>query len=465
MSQKPKPLDDTVSLHAWFGVEVRNWRNQRGLSTAELGRRINVSASLIERIEKGTRSCGPARAAALDEALEAGGALIRLWRRVEEDADNVHRGRTTSPLPNPVADGTPKPMDAVPEDPDTLPGESETTVERRSFLAAASGTAMSATPMGLVPTLGHGALPKAVRPQDIEQVRAASTTLSGWDNLYGGAGMVREACTGQLTWASRLLHVRCPASLKEPLFTAVGDLAVVMGAAAFDAYEHNEARRLLKFAVECAEHVGNWHLRANAQNWRARQAIWVGAPDEGLTHAEQGLVRADRLTPREQAMLHNARARALAKMRDVQSTLAAIGRSDEVFSHARTGEDQPWMAYYDRAQHHGDTGHALYDATLLSGYSPRPAADRFRVAITGHRDTYLRSRAISGTKLASLTMATGDPREAVAIAHKALKEAGRVSSKRTLDDVRDLRRLSLNRTLPQGELHQLREHIDTTVLS
>jgi hypothetical protein len=39
---------------------------------------------------------------------------------------------------------------------------------------------------------------------------------------------------------------------------------------------------------------------------------------------------------------------------------------------------------------------------------------------TLHTNAYVRSRALSGTKLATLTMSIGDPQEAVSIAHKAL---------------------------------------------
>ncbi|GAA2770113.1 hypothetical protein GCM10020219_043100 [Nonomuraea dietziae] len=54
----------------------------------------------------------------------------------------------------------------------------------------------------------------------------------------------------------------------------------------------------------------------------------------------------------------------------------------------------------------------------------------------------MRSRAISGIKLASLTMATGDPDEAAAIGARAVKDAGRVRSCRTQDDMRELHRLA-----------------------
>jgi hypothetical protein len=255
-----------------------------------------------------------------------------------------------------------------------------------------------------------------------------------------------------------------PDRLTGQLHTAVGRFAVALGASAFDAYEHEDAARLLDFATVCAEAADNWHLRAIALNWRARQAIWCGAPDVGLTHAESGLVRADRLTHREQAMLHNARARAWAKMGRHQEALTAIGRSDDIFAHAKSDEDGPWMAYYDHAQHHGDTGHALFDIALRPGRSPRAAADRLRIAIDGHADAYVRSRALSGTKLATLFFATGDPYEATHVADRALDEIGRLRSKRAVTDVQALADATTpHRLLP--EVAQLRTRITTIVHS
>jgi len=125
-------------------------------------------------------------------------------------------------------------------------------------------------------------------------------------------------------------------------------------------------------------------------------------------------VRADRLTATERAMLHTAHARALAKMRRTRDALAAVGRADDEFAHATPANDPPWMAYYDHAQHVGDTGHALFDLAV-HGCRPVEAAARLSDAVTGHTDAYARSRAISQTKLATLTMATRDLAEAAAL--------------------------------------------------
>ncbi|WP_105968427.1 helix-turn-helix transcriptional regulator [Streptomyces geranii] len=463
MPQKPKPLDDSESMAHWFGKDLRNWRRVRGMSASALGEKVHLSGSSIEKIEKGDRSCNSVLAQQLDDTLDAGGALIRLWRRVEEDADKQRAEADNSSAAASV-DGTgEQAAGMLGLDQLSFLNRSLTPVERRALLAAGGLAALNpASFADLIPQIVQTQLPSVVRPEDIEQVRVAAKTHAGWDNLYGGGGIVRASSIGQFIWAKSLLDIRCPPDHEADLFTAVGHLATVMGASAFDAYEHGDATRLLEFGTWCAERADNWHLRARALSWRARHAIWCGSPDMGLTHADNGLVRADRLTPREQSVLHNARARAWAKMRNRQETLAAIGRSDEVFGRAKDGEDAAWMAYYDHAQHHGDTGHAAFDITLLADQPPKLAIARLQTAINGHTDAFVRSRAMSGTKLATLTMAIGDPQEAVSIAHRALNEVGQLRSKRAVTDVQDLARASTKYARRPG-VAELRERIRATV--
>jgi DNA-binding XRE family transcriptional regulator len=182
----------------------------------------------------------------------------------------------------------------------------------------------------------------------------------------------------------------------------------------------------------------------------------------GLTHAEKGLVRSDRLTATERAMLHTARARAFAKMKDVQNTLAAVGQADDAFADRNTAEDPLWMAYYDEAQHAGDTAHALFDLAVLAGQDPGRAGQRFALAVQGHDPAFRRSRAISRTKLAALTMAKGDPRQAARIGHDALDEVGRLTSRRAVDDLQQLGRFAGAHSKVQDAM-DLRERIAATV--
>ncbi|MFE7777645.1 hypothetical protein ACFU5O_27855 [Streptomyces sp. NPDC057445] len=289
-----------------------------------------------------------------------------------------------------------------------------------------------------------------------------ATTISCWDNKYGGGGMVRDVAARAMQWAAGLLQAQSPQQLRPALFTAVSRLGIVVGASAFDTYEHDNATRNFKLAADCAEEAGDWHLRAKTYSYLARQSVWIGQPDDGLTYAEKGLVRSDRLTATERAMLHTARARAFGKMGNVRDCMAAVGEADDAFTQAQPSEDPPWMAYYDEAQHNGDTAHALFDLAILASQDPGRAARRFDAAVQGHADAFKRSRAISLTKLAALIMAKGDPRQAAATGHEALDEVGRLTSRRAADDLRQLGAFA-SKHPTVGAAVVLRERIATTV--
>src|SRR6266851_855582 len=331
-------------------------------------------------------------------------------------------------------------------------------VDRREFIGTSARIAViaAAPALDLLASLSHASAPDEVRESDIQQVCSAARTFTTWDHTHGG-GIVREAVTAQLRWSAQLLEIDCPERLRPALFSAVGYLSGVCGFMAFDAYAHDDARRMFAFGLSCAESAKDWHLRAKLLSHMARQAIWCSNPDNGLTYTELALVRADRLTGTEQAMLHTARARALAKLGRVQETLAAVGNADDGFAQSIPSADPPWMAYYDYAQHHGDTGHALFDLAV-HGYSAEPATQRLTEAVNGHEDAYARSRAISGTKLATLTMVSGDPREATTIGQRALDDAGQLRSRRAADDLRELRR-SANTHALLPEVAELRGRI------
>ncbi len=271
-------------------------------------------------------------------------------------------------------------------------------------------------------------------------MRTVAHMFGIWDHTYGG-GLVRAAVTAQLRYSAELLKIHCVERLRGELHSAVGFLGHTSGFMAFDAYAHEDARRMFRFALACAEECGDWHLRAKVLSSMARQAIWCGDPDSGLTLVELALVRADRLTPTERAMLLSARARAQAKLGLTQQTVTTVGAADEEFGNASPANDPVWMRYYDDAQHAGDTGHALFDLAINREFVSEATA-RLATAVAGHTDTYARSRAISATKLASLTMVTGDPVEAAAIGRRAVADAGTVRSRRAADDLRELDRFA-----------------------
>jgi hypothetical protein len=86
-----------------------------------------------------------------------------------------------------------------------------------------------------------------------------------------------------------------------------------------------------------------------------------------------------------------------------------------------------------------NTGHALFDLAV-AGPNLTQAIDRLTAAAHGHTAGHARPRAICLTKLASLTMATGDPIQAATIGHAALDAAGAIRSRHVTDDLRELAR-------------------------
>ncbi|MFR9772414.1 XRE family transcriptional regulator [Nocardia sp. SC052] len=347
-----------------------------------------------------------------------------------------------------------------------LPGASAATlddVKRQDFLRAALGvtaTSAAAPLMDLLNTIQPTPVPSLVGVTEIEQIRQTAREFSTWDHAYGG-GLVREAVGAQLRYAVGLLNARCLERHRADLHSSVGFLGHTAGFMAFDAYAHADARNMFQLALTCAEEAGDWHLRSKVLSSMARQAIWCGNPDDGLTYIELAMVRSDRLTATERAMLQSARARALAKLQRVEDAMRAIGEADESFSDASPENDPPWMSYYDAAQHSGDTGHALFDLAV-QGRFVTEAKQRLRTAVAGHTDTYVRSRAISGIKLASLTMASGDPLEAAGLGTAALVDVGHVRSRRAADDLRELAGFA-KRHPSAPEVDELRTQIDAVV--
>ncbi len=309
----------------------------------------------------------------------------------------------------------------------------------------------------LLETMAPTPWPAHVGPQEIDQIWQAARAFSMWDNLYGG--LAREAPLAQLRWSTGLIQgPSSPAHLRPDLLSAIGYLAHTCGFMAFDGYAFDDARRLLSFGVLCAEEGGDWHLRARLLATRARLDTWVGNPDGGLTHVQLALVRSERLTATERAMLHSLEARALARLHRPEDTLAAIGRADDAFACSSADEDPPWMKFYDAAQHAGDTGTAFLDLTLARLAGVCEARSRHETAVNQRGPDLRRSRALSQIGLAKLTMARGDPAEAVSLGHAALEVAGPIRSLRIADDLRHLDLLA-ERHSGCGDVADLRERL------
>ncbi|MEC3977762.1 XRE family transcriptional regulator [Amycolatopsis sp. H20-H5] len=336
-------------------------------------------------------------------------------------------------------------------------------MDRKQFLSTALGVvagAASAPLADLVVPTEQTPLPAVVGRFEIEQIQAATRAFEACDREHGG-GMLREAVEAQLRRSVALLDASCPLRLRSELLTAVGHLGHTAGFMAFDAFAHHDAQKLFQLTLACAEQAENWHLRAGALASLARQAFWQGDFDNALTYIEYGLVRADRLVPTERAMMSAVRARALARLGRVHDTAAAVGRADDEFARASSVNDPAIIEWYDLAEHEGEVGHALADLASHGAFVTE-ASTRLASAQAGFGEVFVRARTFCQIRLASHTLETGDPHEAIALAEQPLQISTSLRSRRVTQDLGRLHALAArHRTVPG--IAELRTRIRHTV--
>ncbi|MFJ5984481.1 XRE family transcriptional regulator [Lentzea sp. NPDC092896] len=286
-------------------------------------------------------------------------------------------------------------------------------------------------------------LPTVVGPDDINDIREAADLFRLWDASHGG-GVLRQAALDRVHFAARLLGVPCPDKHRKDLYSAVGRLAQAAAFMRFDAKEYGDATSLFTFGKDCAEEVDDWSLRASIYTSMARQAFWQGDAENGRTNIEYAMVRLDLITPTERAMVFAVHARALATFGQVREALEAVAKADDAFADAT--DDVGYAAYYDMAEHHGETGHALSDLVRHGGRGAEAAQRRLTTAIGLHGRDYTRSRTFCQLRLARMLLATGELQEGAAVGISAVEEAASIRSARIDGTVLDLGKLAAQRT-------------------
>ncbi|MGH3621294.1 MAG: XRE family transcriptional regulator, partial [Sciscionella sp.] len=198
------------------------------------------------------------------------------------------------------------------------------------------------------------------------------------------------------------------------------------------------ARQYFTLALSCAEQANDWGLRANVLSDMARQAVYVGRPDDGLSLSELARVRQDRQTPTVRAMLSTVHARTLAKVNRGEDCYGAVLAAEDSFSNQNPGEDPPWITYFNAADLAGDAGHALLDVAL-TGKHVDDTRERLLQSVDSYSPTQARARAFSLGKLAILELNVGEAGQGIAYGEQALSAEAQLKSRRARDDLAEVR--------------------------
>lgn len=335
-------------------------------------------------------------------------------------------------------------------------------VKQEEFSVSSFGIGISAVPLArsLLYEVESVPIPTAIGKDVIDEVKTFTRGFTDLDNRHGGE-LVLEAATAQLKYSLQLLDIPCPPRLRDELFSSVGHFAGVVAFMHVDAYAHGNADRMFRLALACAEEANDWHLRAEVLTKMARQAFWRGDPDAAVTRTEMALIRTDRLSLTQRAMLLAVRARALARLGKANEAICSVGEADDAFYDA-SPKDPGHISWYTAAEHKGETGSALSD--LIAHHFCVSRASVLLNSAIADNNTYARSRFLSEIRLASLEMATGDPRHAAEIGEHVIMATRTMRSRRFKDELRDLERLSASHARVPV-VASLRRHISSVMTS
>ena len=197
MGQKPKALTPEAGPQHELGAEMREWRNYRGRSLGKLGSQINYSPSYMARVERGAQSASADLVSAYDQALDAGGALVRKYRRNQEaeTRDLSARVHVSNPSPDVSYGSAPLEDTSEPEASSSkgisVPARTDdgriifVSISRRALLGALGTTAAAVSLSDAVAAAAPPPPGTLSSPTTIEHLEATHRTLIDSDKLFG----------------------------------------------------------------------------------------------------------------------------------------------------------------------------------------------------------------------------------------------------------------------------------------
>ncbi|WP_043660259.1 helix-turn-helix domain-containing protein [Nocardia thailandica] len=411
MSRQPREL--TVETpHQVFGAELRHWRLLRGLSQNGLGELTSDSGALIGKIEKATRVCHLELAQRLDAALDTGGALTRMWQRMEQAAATADTDTSAA-------------AEAV------LPGNRWAALPLPELLREWSS--------GETPATGQaGTNRRRIGQADIAIMWSMCDTLTAADRHLGG-GYARDALTEFLTsTVAPALRGSYDTTIAAELHTVSARLADLAGFMSFDTARQSSATAWFRTALALAKAAGNLALGAHILADMAMQAHHVGRRADALTLAETAVGTARQsgspsTIARSSALL--ARAHALAG--DRAASARALAAAEQQLDRAHPADEPAWIRFFTDEQLAAETMYVAADHRDARG------VQHHAPLVLGAASEMDRRRVLAASTLASSHVAdpaTADIDHAAQILIDALPAASTVVSSRGLDAINTVRR-------------------------
>ncbi|MFC7221255.1 MFS transporter [Streptomyces polyrhachis] len=321
----------------------------------------------------------------------------------------------------------------------------------RWLITPADGSVAREGPDG--PDVRKGPDGSAVRVghSDVAKLKEAAEEARRWDSKYGGgdwrASMVPECLRVD---AAPLLLGSYSDEVGRGLFGAAAELTRLAGWMAFDTGQQEAAQRYYIQALRLARAAADVPLGGYVLASMSLQAIYRGFADEGVDLAQAALERNRGLaTARTMSFFHLVEARAHARAADGAAAGAALAAAEGWLERSRAGDADPeWLDFYTYDRLAADAAECYRD--LRAPHQVRRFTEQ---ALSQPTEAFVRSHGLRLVVSAVAELESGNLDAACAAGARALEVAGRISSARTTEYVRDL----LHRMEPYGDEPQVAE--------
>ncbi|MER5257841.1 MULTISPECIES: MFS transporter [unclassified Streptomyces] len=299
--------------------------------------------------------------------------------------------------------------------------------------------------------LGHAddsansGMPMKVGHSDVVKLREAAEDARRWDSKYGGgdwrSSMVPECLRVE---AAPLLLGSYSDEVGRSLFGASAELTRLAGWMAFDTGQQEAAQRYYIQALRLARAAADVPLGGYVLASMSLQATYRGFGDEGVDLAQAALERNRGLaTARTMSFFRLVEARAHARASDAQAAGAALRAAEGWLERARDGDNDPsWLGFYGYDRFAADAAECYRDLK-----APRQVRRFTEQALSRPTEEFVRSHGLRLVVSAVAELESGNLDAACEQGTRALEVAGRISSARTTEYVKDL----LHRLEPYGD--------------
>lgn len=192
----------------------------------------------------------------------------------------------------------------------------------------------------------------------LEDLRATKSRLVALDSEYGGNEIVGMAVCAWQAASNQLAAGGLEGAPERDVLAALGDLASVAAWAAYDAEQHDTARKMIMEAMQASRAAGDRSMVLFELDSLAMQAVRLDRAGEAARLVDE-VQSTQRLTPRVRAICHIRRGGAASIAGQRHDALSEMGRARALFDDGVGTNDPAWTWWIDESELAWHEGMAL----------------------------------------------------------------------------------------------------------